>query len=85
MGWGAEAAKGSPVVGVWKTVQLFVPSDRTASKVSRYLHDHINAVAYKAGDFVRQVRIGDGVDQGTGWHQWSVSYLAGLAGDAVCE
>jgi hypothetical protein len=33
---------------------------------SRYLQDHINAVAYEAGDFVRQLGIGDGVDQGTG-------------------
>jgi hypothetical protein len=85
MGCGAEAAKGSPVVGVWKTVQLFVPSDRTASEISRHLQDNINAVAYEAGDFVRQVKIGDGVDQGTGWHQWSVSYLPGIAGDGACE
>ena len=71
------------MAGVWKTVHLFVPSDRTASEVSRYLQDHINAVAYEAGEFVRQVRIGEGVDQGTGWHQWPVSYLPGLAGDGV--
>lgn len=53
------------------------PSDRTASEVSRYLCDHINAVAYEAGVFVGRVRIGDGVDQGTGWHKWSVSVTGG--------
>ena len=78
-------AKGSRVAGVWKTVHLFVPSDRTASEVLSYLQAHINAVAYEAGEFVRRVRIGDGVDQGTGWHKWSVSYLPGLAGDGACE
>jgi hypothetical protein len=82
---GAQAAKGIRVAGVWKTVHLFVSSDRTGSEVSRYLQDHINAVAYEAGEFVRSVRIGDGVDQGNGWHQWSVSYLPGRAGDGVCE
>src|SRR5258708_2189059 len=55
-GGGAQAAKGSRAVEVWKTVHLFVPSDRTASEVSRYLQDHINAVAYEAGEYVRQVR-----------------------------
>ena len=84
-GCGAQAAKGCQVAGVWKTVHLFVPSDRSANEVSRYLCDHINAVAYEAGEFVRQVRIGEGVEQGTGWHKWSVSYLPGLAGEGLCE
>jgi hypothetical protein len=84
-GCGAEAAKGSRVAGVWKTVHLFVRSDRSTNEVSRYLCDHINTVAYEAGEFVRQVRFGEGFDQGNGWHKWSVSYLPGLAGEGVCE
>ena len=67
---------------VWKTVHLFVPSDRTPSEVLIYLQEQINVIAHEAGEFVRQIRIGDGVDQVTGWHKWSASYLPGPPGCA---
>ena len=67
---------------VWKTVHLFVPSDRTPSEVLIYLQEQINVIAHEAGEFVRQIRIGDGVDQVNGWHKWSASYLPGPPGGA---
>jgi hypothetical protein len=60
-------------------------SGSLSKRVSRYLCDHINTVAYETGEFVRKVRIGEGFDQGNGWHKWSVSYLPRLAGEGVCE
>jgi hypothetical protein len=43
----------SRVAGVWKTVHVFVASDRNTNQVARYLRDHINAVAYEAGSYQR--------------------------------
>ena len=59
----------------WRTVDLFVPSDRTADEVRRYLRDQIKVIAYQGGDFVGQFRLDAGIDQSNGWHKWSVSYL----------
>ena len=49
------SGEGKPGGGMWKTVDLFVPSDRTASEVSRYLQDHINVVAYEATELVERL------------------------------
>jgi hypothetical protein len=63
------------VVCAWRTLDIFVPSDLKSHEVPQYVRDQINVVAYDSGDLVGRIRIGDGIDQGTGWHQWSVSYL----------
>jgi hypothetical protein len=77
---GGSGAEGTLMEQGWKTVDLFVPSDRTASEVLRYLEEQVSVIAHEAGEFVRQIRIGEGVDQANGWHRWSASYLPDIPG-----
>ena len=59
----------------WKTVELFIPSDKTEDEVQRYVRDQIKVIAYQGGDFVEQFRVDAAINQSSGWHKWSVSYL----------
>lgn len=75
LGGAPGCAPQSSVHQRWKTVELFIPSDKTEDEVQRYLRNQIKVIAYQGGDFVEQFRVDAAINQSGGWHKWSVSYL----------
>jgi hypothetical protein len=67
---------------VWKSVQVFVASNHNASETLRSIQAQIAVFAHEAGEFVREVRIGEGIERGNGWHKWSAQYLPGPPWDS---
>ena len=50
----------------WDEGQAIV---RTASEALKYHNNQLNVIAREAREFVRQMRVGDGVDQANGWQK----------------
>jgi hypothetical protein len=61
----------------WRKVELFVASGHDHDDAVNQVQSEIRLIACQAGESVHQVRIDGAVDQETGWHKWSVSYVLG--------
>ena len=65
---------------IWKSVDIFLPSDMSEAAVRATLRDEIICTATDSGDFVGRIRIAQGVSNTDGWRRWTASYLAGPPG-----
>jgi hypothetical protein len=64
----------------WKAVEVVVPVTVPSTQVSSHIDAQIRIIAYEAGDFVEQYRVGLEVARGGGYAKWSASYLPGAPG-----
>jgi hypothetical protein len=64
----------------WRKVDLFAPSALSSEQVEEFVDSAIRLCASEAGDFVRRISIGAGINNGDGWHRWCVYYLPGPPG-----
>lgn len=65
---------------IWKSVEIFLPSDMSKDEVRTALRDGIIRTANEGGEFVCGFRVGASVAHDNGWHRWTVSYLPGPPG-----
>jgi hypothetical protein len=65
------------VSDIWKSVEVFLPSNMSNDDVRDTLRDEIICTATDAGDFIRRLRIGESVAHTDGWRKWTASYLPG--------
>ncbi|EHB59020.1 hypothetical protein MycrhDRAFT_1456 [Mycolicibacterium rhodesiae JS60] len=70
---------------IWKSVEIFLPSDMSKDAVRDTLLDEIICTATDAGDFVHRLRIGGSVPHADGWRKWTASYLPGPPGVFRCN
>lgn len=70
---------------IWKSVEIFLPSDMSTDDVRDTLLDEIICTATDAGDFVHRLRVGGSVAHTDGWRKWTASYLPGPPGVFRCE
>ena len=59
----------------WKTVEVFLPCTLTAREVGHHARSTIRMIATEAGDFVGDIKIGPGIQQGDGWCRWTAQYV----------
>jgi hypothetical protein len=65
---------------VWRSIDLFLPSDLSPAKVGEELRDGIIRFATDGGEFVNGIRILGRVEHPGGWHKWSAAFLVGVPG-----
>lgn len=66
--------------GRWKAVEVVLPVTVPSTQVSSHIDAQIRIIAYEAGDFVEQYRVGLEIARSGGYAKWSASYLPGSPG-----
>ncbi len=70
---------------IWKSVEIFLPSDMSKEDVRDTLLDEVICTATDAGDFVHRLRVSGSVAHTDGWRKWTASYLPGPPGVFRCK
>jgi len=64
----------------WKAVEVVLPVTVPPTQVPAHIDAQLRIIAYEAGDFVEQYRIGLEIARSGGYARWSASYLPGPPG-----